>query len=156
MINGVHGSLRDLENDLKSGAKTTALALGARPRANDAVVLSMPLVLYTLFLQLLLCGLTIFPVYQNWFGYETRQWQIALGVSVAIAIGCLLLSLRVIRLQEKRLEMLLFGNFHLLVAMGFLFAPFAFYTNRATLALVLFIYSAPVLASWLRSGIKWG
>lgn len=31
LINGVHGGLRDLDNDLASGARTTALWLGVRP-----------------------------------------------------------------------------------------------------------------------------
>jgi 4-hydroxybenzoate polyprenyltransferase len=156
MINGVHGSLRDLENDLKSGAKTTAIALGARPREKQAVLLSKSLVLYTLFLQLLLCGLSIFPVYQNWFDYETREWRIVLAVIAAIAICCLLLSLLVIHLHKKRWEMLLVGVFHLIVSMGFLIAPFAFYASRATLALVLTIYVAPVPVMWLHDGFKWG
>ena len=35
LINGVHGPLRDLANDLRCGARTTAILLGARPLPPD-------------------------------------------------------------------------------------------------------------------------
>jgi 4-hydroxybenzoate polyprenyltransferase len=41
LINGVHGSLRDLENDGVVGARTTALLLGARPLAEGVFFLPL-------------------------------------------------------------------------------------------------------------------
>lgn len=156
LVNGVHGSLRDLENDLRSGAKTTALVLGARPRQKGAIVLSPPLISYMLLLQFVLGGLTVFPVLQNWFGYDDWELRIVLVVIAAILSGCLFLTLLVVRLQENRWDMFLAGSFHLLISMGLLLAPFIFYTSWAMLILVLVIYAVPVLTMWLHRGFEWG
>lgn len=59
LVNGVHGSLRDLANDAACGATTTALQLGARPGPNAAVHVSAGLRAYAWALQagLVACAL---------------------------------------------------------------------------------------------------
>ncbi|MBL8324214.1 MAG: UbiA family prenyltransferase [Rubrivivax sp.] len=54
LVNGVHGSLRDLINDARCGGWTTAMSLGATPSADGAVVVSATLVRYAWALQVVL------------------------------------------------------------------------------------------------------
>lgn len=56
LINGVHGGLRDLANDLRTGSRTTAIFFGARPSAGGARM-TTGLRLFALTAQLLLVGL---------------------------------------------------------------------------------------------------
>ncbi len=54
LVQGVHGGLRDLANDQRGGARTTALWLGARPGPGTGIVLSRSMVAYAVLLQLAL------------------------------------------------------------------------------------------------------
>ena len=51
LVQGVHGGLRDLANDQRGGARTTALWLGARPFAATGIVVSRVMVAYAVMLQ---------------------------------------------------------------------------------------------------------
>ncbi|MEM8489839.1 MAG: UbiA prenyltransferase family protein [Pseudomonadota bacterium] len=62
LINGVHGGLRDLENDLRHGKKTTATFFGAEPIPGSGQVKSTPKLLsfaYLAFVALVLPGALI-------------------------------------------------------------------------------------------------
>jgi 4-hydroxybenzoate polyprenyltransferase len=50
MVNGVHGAVRDIENDRQAGAKTTAVVLGARIR-EGGLVLRPTILVYAAVLQ---------------------------------------------------------------------------------------------------------
>lgn len=56
LINGVHGGLRDLANDLRTGSSTTAIFFGARPSASGARM-TLSLRVFATSAQLLLIGL---------------------------------------------------------------------------------------------------
>lgn len=56
LINGVHGGLRDLANDLSTGSRTTAIFLGARPTVKGARM-TAGLRTFAIAAQLLLVGL---------------------------------------------------------------------------------------------------
>ncbi|HJU75432.1 MAG TPA: UbiA prenyltransferase family protein [Gemmatimonadaceae bacterium] len=79
LINGIHGGLRDLANDLASGARTTAIFLGARPvdGAPPRVPAGVPFFAYAVSLGLAL--LSIIPLARNDFGYSQ-------GVRVAMLL----------------------------------------------------------------------
>jgi 4-hydroxybenzoate polyprenyltransferase len=51
LVNGVHGALRDLANDRRCGARTTAAWFGAQAGEGSAVSVPAPLVRYALALQ---------------------------------------------------------------------------------------------------------
>ena len=51
LVQGVHGGLRDLANDLRGGARTTAVWLGARPGAGSGIEVSGALAAYAALLQ---------------------------------------------------------------------------------------------------------
>ena len=51
LVQGVHGGLRDLANDQRGGARTTALWLGARPGSGTGIVISGAMAGYAVLLQ---------------------------------------------------------------------------------------------------------
>lgn len=59
LVNGVHGALRDLENDAARGARTTAIVLGARVE-QGALRVPRALLVYALLLQV---GLLVLPAW---------------------------------------------------------------------------------------------
>lgn len=69
MTNGVHASLRDLENDYMSGAITTAIYLGTIPQEDKVLRPSTPLKVYSIFLQLCLIAISITSVLLLWNHY---------------------------------------------------------------------------------------
>ena len=96
LINGIHGGLRDLENDLARGSLTTAAFLGARPEAGG--VRSTPGVLaFTLVLQLGLATLLVWPVWAGAYGHPSGLDVAARMLSLALAAGLCFLAVRVAR-----------------------------------------------------------
>ena len=51
LVQGVHGGLRDLANDLRGGARTTAVWLGARPGAGSGIEVSGAVAAHAVLLQ---------------------------------------------------------------------------------------------------------
>jgi 4-hydroxybenzoate polyprenyltransferase len=88
MVNGVHGALRDLENDAARGARTTALFLGARME-EGRLRLSPALLVHIVTLQAALLALPLWYV-------ATRSGKGAGGV-VALAAGAALSLARLAR-----------------------------------------------------------
>lgn len=64
LVNGVHGALRDLENDAARGARTTAIVLGARVE-QGALRVPRALLIYALLLQAGLLALPAWGVAAN-------------------------------------------------------------------------------------------
>lgn len=88
MVNGVHGALRDLENDAARGARTTALFLGARVE-EGRLRLSRALLVHIVTLQAALLALPLWYV-------ATTSGKGAGGV-VALAAGTALTLARLAR-----------------------------------------------------------
>jgi 4-hydroxybenzoate polyprenyltransferase len=96
LINGIHGGIRDLENDLARGSFTTAAFLGARPEAGS--VRSTPAVLaFTLALQLGLASLLVGPVWLGAYGHGGGLDVAIRIVSLALAAALCFLAVRVAR-----------------------------------------------------------
>lgn len=93
MVNGVHGSLRDLASDRAGGARTTAIMLGAS--ATDAGLRVPPALLaYALALQAALLGLPMWAAAENLAGYKAAHGTLAaFGVSGLAGLTVALLAL---------------------------------------------------------------
>ncbi len=76
LINGVHGPVRDLTNDARRGARTTAILLGARP-VDDGCHLPRALVLYAVVLHAGLLAL-LAPLLA---GASRAWWTVAVGLA---------------------------------------------------------------------------
>ncbi|NTW00781.1 MAG: UbiA family prenyltransferase [Oscillochloris sp.] len=81
MVNGVHGSLRDLGNDQVCGARTTAIMLGA-VATTDGLQVAPGLLAYALLLQAALIALPMWVATENLASYCAAHGSLAaFGVS---------------------------------------------------------------------------
>lgn len=90
LINGVHGGLRDLANDLRTGSRTTAIYFGARPSRQGASM-TTSLRVFSIFAQLLLVGLGLAALSI----FALPIWQSVLVVATLAA--CIYYLLRVLQ-----------------------------------------------------------
>lgn len=121
LINGIHGGLRDLPNDLKHGKRTLALWLGARECAGAAVS-STAVKLYAFTVQLGLAALVAVVLWVEGFAaradherlgrYEDTARLVTACVLCGLALGasCYMLW-RVVKTREPRRN--LFVTWHL-------------------------------------------
>lgn len=97
-INGIHGGLRDLANDLASGARTTAIFLGARPAAAVGErLLPATLSSYAWWVLVALVLLNAVLMVRNDFNYGVAAWIAITSVVAAINVWAILLQPRVLR-----------------------------------------------------------
>ena len=148
-INGVHGDLRDLDNDLRCGMNTTAILLGARPLESGGVVLTRRFVLYAAALQAALIAVALLPLLLNWFGYGPVQWGVATGGTVALNLAaCLLLAVAYKHVRERRV-MIAAGMLNIPTWFGSPIVAFSLYAGPGVLALLVVVYLGPLVASSL-------
>jgi len=156
MANGVHGSLRDLANDLDCGVRSTAIMMGVRPQGATGLLIPRRLTWYAITLQVILIGITLWPLARNDFGYGPVAW----GITLAAVLGLAVLSLRLLWTAASsagdRQDMIAAGMLHLLVSLGSLVALFAPHVDGRVLAVLLGVYLAPLLThSWLYDALRW-
>jgi hypothetical protein len=155
MINGVHGGLRDLANDLRCGARTTAIYLGAQVGPGREVLVATRVILYAVVLQGLSLGLTVVFLALNWPGYGRLEWHATLWMVLAVNAVLIALMQQARRSSADRPELIRAGMLHLVLSMGLLFLPFAFYFDALTAGVVLVCYAAPVAVMWYHDGLRW-
>ncbi len=83
LANGVHGALRDVANDARCGARTTAIALGARADPDGRVVLPRAVVRYAWALHVGLMGVVLGAWALGGLGYGA----VARGVTLVAIVG---------------------------------------------------------------------
>ena len=154
LINGVHGSLRDLANDLKWGMRSTAILLGARPRNATQLVIPQRLVLYALALQALLVGLLLLPLIQNHFGYTPTAWAITLAAILLLTARCLRLLAIIIAPNSSHADLAGAIGPYLFASLSCLVALFALYLDQELLAVLLVVCIVPLLPNRARQVIQ--
>ena len=113
MVNGVHGAIRDVQNDGLRGARTTASLLGARISATSEVELPLPLIATALAEHVLLCLLLLVPLVAGTFGYAWPILSIA-GVCTVALLGAASLALgRAYRQRRSLRAAMAYGTWHL-------------------------------------------
>jgi 4-hydroxybenzoate polyprenyltransferase len=88
LLNGVSGSVRDLPNDYRHGARTTAIMLGARPVGSSGTSIPFGLVVYAGALQLVLALTLLLGVVDVGGGFV--ELRIGLGAVGSALAGVLL------------------------------------------------------------------
>jgi len=145
LINGLHGGLRDLHNDARHGARTTALYLGARTDADGHPVVPPLLAGYGLALQILLLVLALSCVLRTWPAAN----RIPLPAMVTAIAGSHLvlwwLGRAALRAASNPPEMIRAGMTHLFLSIGVVCLPFAFFANAFATAVVVAMYAVPLL-----------
>lgn len=96
LINGIHGGIRDLDNDRRSGCLTTALYLGAHAESGQ-VRSTWQIVVFTMALQTGLIALLIGTASSNAFGYGPVMRPIMIVTTVLLSVALLTLAWRVSR-----------------------------------------------------------
>lgn len=150
LTNGVHGSIRDIRNDLNYRVRSTAILLGARPGPGRSVVIPRSIVRYAYGLQAILTGLALAPAIGT--GSTAGITVVALVAGVSFAL--LRATLRCAR-DEKLLWSA--GTLHLIATW---LLPVTFLLGRAPGwlgSLLLLFFVAPFLATGLlREALTWG
>ncbi|MEO8083115.1 MAG: UbiA family prenyltransferase [Ardenticatenales bacterium] len=138
LINGIHGGLRDLANDVAGGARTTAIVFGARPRAAGGIDVPPAVAAFAFTVTALVLAVDGAAVWGNAFGYDgaTRQAMLAVvGALAVLALGLLGAVLRphgVVFQVGFRLQMFL-----LLMLLPIVFFPSLSPAVRWTLGVLL-------------------
>lgn len=139
LINGVHGGMRDLENDHSAGARTTALFLGIRPAAEGGVVVPGRAWLFCFVLEALLVVLSFAAL----SGAGARAGGIATG-AVVLAANALCVWGLVRVLQPNRRGWDLIFRFHLVALLIPLFAAMVPPMGPAMSVFVGVLFLAPM------------
>jgi len=151
-INGIHGGLRDLDNDLASGARTTAIFLGARPGPCGRLVVpvGVPVFAFSVFAGLV--ALVLLPLWRNDFAYDPDLRGIMLAVTGTLFLVNLFLLTTVVR-PNLRLWNVTFrvSCFLVLVVLPVAFVPYVSPGTLLALILVMALSLTPLeWTAWLR------
>jgi 4-hydroxybenzoate polyprenyltransferase len=149
LANGVHGSIRDIRNDLRHRVRTTALMLGARPGPGRNLSLPTAVVRYALSLQAILTCLALAAR----IGARSPAGTILVAVVAATSFALLRVALRCT--TDERL-LWSTGALHLIAT---LLLPLTFLldvTPRWLVIALLAFFVAPFLVNgWLREALRW-
>jgi len=148
LINGVHGGMRDLANDLAWGRRTTALFLGMRPDAAGAASVPVRARRFCFAVQALLVAIFLAPVARNDLGFDGGARIAAWAVAAALALGCVLLMRAVLEPRGRDWEMVF--RLHLAVLLWPLVFLFAAYAGGAVGAGLVAIFFLPIVF------MRWG
>jgi hypothetical protein len=152
MVNGVHGGLRDLANDQRCGARTTALWFGARAGAGNAVIASRALTLHALALQigLAVCALGAACAIE----VGTTRGSALAPVVATLAVACASLFVAFRRAHDRR-ALVSAGAWNIVATVLVLPAVVWPQIGASGGAVLLAIFGLPVLAMWAYNGSHW-
>ena len=120
LANGVHGSIRDLVNDQRHGAHTSAIWFGAEPGPGGAVRVEGLYLLYAFALQVLTVTLPFLPAALGW---ERVGWLRLTAMAVAGGTSTVFLVLAT-RATDRHRQLVL-GAWHLILVLAALFLMLA-------------------------------
>ena len=152
LVQGVHGGLRDLANDLRGGARTTAVWLEARPGAGSGIEVSGPVAAYAVLLQ---AGLWITSLAALHSALHDAQSAASAGLVMAAltaATGALVLAYR---RRADRSRLIGAGAWNIvctLLVLPTLVLPVLSFAGACTLLAALLL---PIAAMLVYNGSHW-
>jgi 4-hydroxybenzoate polyprenyltransferase len=152
-INGIHGGLRDLANDYRRGARTTAIWLGARPRGATAVTLAWPLTTYALLLQGALMGAALLTLHA--IGHTRAQRGLASVLVIAVVTVSTAALFAALTRRGQRRALLTAGALHIVVTLATLPALYLPLLGLAPAMVVAACFALPVAAMYVYNGSHW-
>ncbi|WP_437676365.1 UbiA prenyltransferase family protein [Sorangium sp. So ce131] len=165
LVNGIHGSLRDLVSDCAAGMKTTAVLLGARPDEEGGLHLPRRLAAYTFGLQALCTGLLFWPLAVNELAYDdATRWSTSAAVALlqVAAIAADVIMLRTTN-PSRMFGPVMFHIIASLLSVMALFMPYVAPPLGRAVVLTFFVpiliydtYYGPVLRRLRRRGAQNG
>jgi 4-hydroxybenzoate polyprenyltransferase len=155
MVNAIHGGLRDLENDQKHNAKTTATLLGARMHEGVPQI-SPRLARYGTVLQIVLAALATGAAARNDLGYGMVMWLVTLLVVAGLSVTSIFLLRLALVALNNRGNVIAIGTLHLMVSFIPLLLVFLPHADHRLVLLIASIYVVPLLAhEWLYEAVRW-
>lgn len=158
LASGVHGSIRDLRNDVLHGARTTVILLGARPGPGRALILTRRLIVYALSLQGVLTGVSVAAVLVDGGDSSIRPSLRVASMVLVIVVAVVSFALLGTALRCSADEHVLrsAGILHL-IATFMLPLTFLLTTTPGWLAAFLFAGgTVPFLFNgWLAEAVRW-
>lgn len=155
MINGVHGALRDLENDMTCGARTTAIVMGVKIIGSSEIYLPKSFTRYAISLQIFFIILSLVPSVFNWFGYTPLQWWTSSGMIIGAHFLSIYLLYRVLKSTKKKWDLFYYGMLHLVLTLGTFLLLFIFSLEWSLLVILLLFYIIPIAIMWIFGGFRW-
>jgi 4-hydroxybenzoate polyprenyltransferase len=154
MINGVHGSIRDIQADSAYNVHTMVIKLGGKFIPPNSVFLPTGLKLYAAILHLILL---VSPFLLAWFSradYQPLQLYVLLSILVLFETGATWLGWKAMQ-KDHLVEMISPGTVHaFLILFTFVLSLFLFKINWITLCIIVFLFCAPAVAGgWLVDSI---
>jgi 4-hydroxybenzoate polyprenyltransferase len=152
LVNGVHGALRDLANDERRGARTTAIWFGAQARPDGSAAPSRALVAYTLGLQASLIVCAFGAWYQQ--GPASQRLPASLLVAASIVAACVSLGIA-FRQNGSRRAAVAAGAWNIVATLLVLPAVVLPTLGAVGSIVVALVFGLPVLAMWAYNGSHW-
>lgn len=155
LVQGVHGGLRDLANDLHGGARTTAVWLGARPGAGSGIEVSGTMAAYAALLQgaLWVTALAALAALASTpHGAASGAMAVLVTCVLAAATGALVMAYR--RRADRR-RLIAAGAWNIvctLLVMPALVLPLLTLAEACTLVAALVL---PIVAMLVYNGSHW-
>jgi 4-hydroxybenzoate polyprenyltransferase len=153
LINGIHGGLRDLRNDIRCGARTTAIWLGARPGGASGTLFSARAISYAACLQAaigLFAVLTLIATDHT--SGELLMAASTVSVLYLLSTGALYLALT---RGGVRRDMISAGALHIVVTLSVPLAVYLPQLNVANASTMLLCFTIPVAAMYAYNGRRW-
>jgi len=147
MINGIHGSLRDLANDFARGVHSTAIQLGARPRADGTIVMSPQLKFYAGLLQVLLGIIVILPIVFSWLSQQLIVTAIVGIITIGAVVLTFSLFIAAAMQRANPNRAMLLGLLHMIIVPVTLIALFSDQLGFQLVSITLIVYLSPYLLS---------
>jgi hypothetical protein len=153
LINGIHGGVRDLANDLEHQARTTAIWLGARPVHGSGAKLTVSLTAYGFVLQGAMVTLAVIGL--DSLNYAQLDYPLAaVPVFAGLTASTLMLLGLLLRLRYRR-KLVALGASHTFVSLAVLPALYLPLLSPAAIATLLAVLSLPTIAMYLYNGSHW-
>jgi 4-hydroxybenzoate polyprenyltransferase len=149
LANGVHGSLRDLTNDLRCNVRSTAILLGASPSPGGGLKISSALRIYAIVLNVALICLAILLVIVNYYVYSRFAWAWTTGSAALLAALSLVTLFAAARSTQNQQKTYSTGMLNLLITMNILVVAMVPAMNGPLLILTVAVFILPLLThSW--------
>lgn len=158
LINGVHGGLRDVTNDLMHHARTTPILLGVRPDGVGAVLIPARFIYYALFLESLYLASVFVLFVVMTAGYSPGMRFVVAAITIGMLSMSLIVPFLCARSYGSQATLHFGGLSHIALSLAVLIAlslpgisrPSQIVVLGAFLLPLAHAYSISLRAMWLR------
>jgi 4-hydroxybenzoate polyprenyltransferase len=145
LISGIHGGLRDLENDEQRGCKTTARFLCARVTKDGVVLSNWKIQVFAFIIHTLMFVLPFWAAVMELELTDSERWTVG-GILVVCFVGSSYLLYRVVRKHEPERD--LWTSAHAIIMLQAPLLAFTILFVGPTLMCLLFVcFYGPLLST---------